>query len=388
MTPFRPSSRTLAVLGVGVCALIWGTTWYGITLQLGTVDPIASIVWRFGLAAVALFGVSALMRQPLRLTRVQHLAALGQGVFAFSISYSFTYAAEGHVASAIVAVVFAALTFLNLVLFRVKEGQRASPAAWGAAVLGVVGVAVLSGGEILGAGLDHRAALGIGLALIATTASAFGNYFAWRGQQRGSQALPATAWAMAWGTALLALYGLVTGVEFTIEPTARYIGSLLYLWIGDRLRHLFHHRPVDRLRHGQLCLGPDAPHRHAGVGAVRGRALRLDRVGRAGAGAGRADAVEPRAEEGLAKPARAFGRRLRFSRSLGLVRRLRPGRQFPTGFFGLDAAHGDQGDQPVPGLGGVAAHQSSSFSRRCPSRSDAARSRSFSARDHSAFVRP
>lgn len=225
----RPSAGTLAVLGVGVCAVIWGTTWYGITLQLGTVDPIASIVWRFGLAAVALFGVCAAMRLPLRLSRVQHLAAAGQGVFAFSISYSFTYAAEGHVASAIVAVVFASLTFLNLVLFRVKEGQRASPAAWGAAVLGVAGVAVLSGGEILGAGIDREAALGIGLALIATTASAFGNYFAWRGQQRGSEALPATAWAMAYGTGLLALYGLVTGVEFTIEPTFRYIGSLIYL---------------------------------------------------------------------------------------------------------------------------------------------------------------
>ena len=229
MTFSRPSAGTLAVLGVGVCAVIWGTTWYGITLQLGTVDPIASIVWRFGLAATALFGVCAVMRLPLRLTRAQHLAAAGQGIFAFSISYSFTYAAEGHVASAIVAVVFASLTFLNLVLFRVKEGQRASPAAWGAAVLGVVGVAVLSGGEILGAGIDREAALGIGLALIATTASAFGNYFAWRGQQRGSGALPATAWAMAYGTGLLALYGLVTGVEFAIEPTFRYIGSLIYL---------------------------------------------------------------------------------------------------------------------------------------------------------------
>lgn len=217
------------MLGVGVCALIWGTTWYGITLQLGTVAPLASIVWRFGLAAIALFGVCAAMRLPLRLTRAQNLAAAGQGVFAFSISYSFTYAAEGHVASAIVAVVFASLTFLNLVLFRVKEGQRASPAAWGAAVLGIAGVAVLSGGEILGAGIDRKAALGIGLALIATTASAFGNYFAWRGQQKGSEALPATAWAMAYGTGLLALYGLVTGVEFTIEPTIRYIGSLLYL---------------------------------------------------------------------------------------------------------------------------------------------------------------
>lgn len=229
MTLPRPSAGTLAVIGVVVCALIWGTTWYGITLQLGTVDTIASIVWRFGLAGLALFAVCAVMRQPLMLSRAQHLAAAGQGAFAFSISYSFTYAAEGHVASAIVAVVFASLTFLNLVLFRVKEGQRASPAAWGAALLGIAGVAVLSGGEILGAGLDRGAALGVGLALIATTASAFGNYFAWRGQQRGSAALPSTAWAMAYGTGLLALYGLATGVEFTIEPTVRYIGSLLYL---------------------------------------------------------------------------------------------------------------------------------------------------------------
>lgn len=229
MTLPRPSAGTLAVIGVVVCALIWGTTWYGITLQLGTVDTIASIVWRFGLAGLALFAVCAVMRQPLMLSRAQHLAAAGQGAFAFSISYSFTYAAEGHVASAIVAVVFASLTFLNLVLFRLKEGQRASPAAWGAALLGIAGVAVLSGGEILGAGLDRGAALGVGLALIATTASAFGNYFAWRGQQRGSAALPSTAWAMAYGTGLLALYGLATGVEFTIEPTVRYIGSLLYL---------------------------------------------------------------------------------------------------------------------------------------------------------------
>jgi len=217
------------VLGVGVCALIWGTTWYGITLQLGRVDPVASIVWRFALAALALFGICAVMRQPLRLTRDQHLAALGQGAFAFSISYSFTYAAEGQVASAIVAVVFASLTFLNLVLFRVKEGQRASPAAWGAAVLGIAGVAVLSGGEILGAGIDRKAALGIGLALVATTASAFGNYFAWRGQRAGSAVLPSTAWAMAYGAGLLALFGLATGVEFTIDPTVRYLGSLIYL---------------------------------------------------------------------------------------------------------------------------------------------------------------
>ena len=219
----------LAIGGVGLCAAIWGTTWYAITLQLGTVETIASIVWRFGLASALLFAGCVIARLPLRLTRAQHLAALGQGVFAFSISYSFTYASEGLVASAIVAVTFASLTFINLVLFRVLVGQKAAAASWGGAVLGLVGVAVLSGGEVLGAGFDQRAALGVGLALIATTASAFGNFFAWKGQQHGSQAIPATAWAMAYGTGLLVIYGLATGVEFTIDPNLTYVGSLLYL---------------------------------------------------------------------------------------------------------------------------------------------------------------
>ena len=226
-----PLSRTtlLGIGGVLVCAAIWGTTWYAITLQLGTVETIASIVWRFGLASALLFAGCVIARLPLRLTRAQHLAALGQGVFAFSISYSFTYASEGLVASAIVAVTFASLTFINLVLFRVLVGQKAAAASWGGAVLGLVGVAVLSGGEVLGAGFDQRAALGVGLALIATTASAFGNFFAWKGQQHGSQAIPATAWAMAYGTGLLVIYGLATGVEFTIDPNITYVGSLLYL---------------------------------------------------------------------------------------------------------------------------------------------------------------
>ena len=219
----------LGIGGVLICALIWGTTWYAITLQLGTVAPLASIVWRFGLASALLFLGCLIARQRLRLTRAQHLAALGQGVFAFSISYSFTYASETHVASAIVAVTFASLTFINLVLFRLAAGQKAAAASWGGAILGMLGVVVLSGGEVLKSGFDREAALGVGLALIATTASAFGNFLAWKGQNHGSTAIPSTAWAMAYGTGLLALFGVATGVEFTIDPTFTYVGSLLYL---------------------------------------------------------------------------------------------------------------------------------------------------------------
>ena len=232
MTPLpfsRPSAGALAVAGVVLCAVIWGTTWYAITWQLGTVDPAASLTWRFGLAAIILMVGCAVTGRSLRLNRARHLAAVGQGAFVFAISYSFTYAAEENVTSAIVAVVFATLAFLNLVLFRIVVGQKAARAAWIGAALGILGVAVLSGGEAMAEGLDRGALTGIGLALLAVASSAVGNYFSWRGQQEGSAILPQTGWAMAYGTGMLALYGVMTGARFTIDPSPGYLISLLYL---------------------------------------------------------------------------------------------------------------------------------------------------------------
>ena len=36
------------------CALVWGTTWYAITLQFGRVDAVISVIYRFSLASVLL----------------------------------------------------------------------------------------------------------------------------------------------------------------------------------------------------------------------------------------------------------------------------------------------------------------------------------------------
>ena len=222
-------SRSAAILAIVVCALIWGTTWFAITLQLGPVDAVVSIVWRFGLAAAVLFAFCALTRRPLRLTRAQHLAAIGQGAFVFAVSYGFVYAAEEQVASAVVAVIFAALAFVNLVLFRFLAGQKAAPTAWLGAVCGVIGVGVLSYGQMATAGAGANPSLGVAFALTAVMASALGNWFAWRGQQAGAPVLAATAWAMAYGTAMLAIYGVATGVTWRIEPTPAYLLSLLHL---------------------------------------------------------------------------------------------------------------------------------------------------------------
>ena len=77
--------------------------------------------------------------------------------------------------------------------------------------------------------MESAALIGIGFAIIAVTSSTVGNYFAWRGQVAGAAVIPATAWAMAYGTGILGVYGLATGVHWSIELTAAYLGSLLYL---------------------------------------------------------------------------------------------------------------------------------------------------------------
>lgn len=223
------AASTAAYASVAICALVWGTTWYAITFQLGAADPAISVMMRFGMAAIGLAVVARLFGQKFWLSRRQHLAALGQGVFAFGVSYFFVYSAEERVASAVVAIIFAALTFVNLIVFRLLSRQKAAAAAWGGAVLGVVGVTVLSWGEMSGVGLGDKAAVGVAFGFIAVLASAIGNWFAFKGQQAGASVLPATAWAMAYGTLALSLYALASGASWAVQWSAPYIWSLLYL---------------------------------------------------------------------------------------------------------------------------------------------------------------
>jgi len=218
-----------ALGSIAICSVIWGTTWYAITLQLGSVDATASVTYRFALASVVLFLFCWWRGEPIRLTGAQHLAVFGQGVLTFSIQYSMVYEAEQHIASAVVAVIFAGLAFVNLALFRVLLGQKANWRAWLGAALGVVGVAAMFVAELRRSGGGEEAMLGLILALVAMVIAASGNLAAWKAQQEGAPVLSSVAWAMGYGSGMVFLFGLVTGVEFGFEATPEYIGSLLYL---------------------------------------------------------------------------------------------------------------------------------------------------------------
>ncbi len=318
----------VAVASVVVCALIWGTTWYAITFQLGVVDPIASIVWRFGLASIVLFALAKATGQSIRLSRFQHLCAAAQGILAFGASYALVYEAEMRVASAIVAVAFASMALMNLIMFRVVERQTAARPVWIGAGLGAVGVVVISGGELIGADLGPVGMVGIAMALGASVASTAGNYFAWKGQGRGTNVLPGTAWAMAYGVAGLGLVGLLTGVHWAIDLSPAYhrlAAVPVDLRLSRRLRPLSEPRPLAWLYLGQLHRRPDARDRHGHLAGVRGGAVSVDGAGRSDPGHRGPGLGHPRAQGPL-----SLSRTSRASFSAGWrTRRLRPSPPHP-----------------------------------------------------------
>lgn len=221
----------LDLTAIVFCTFAWGTTWYAITHQLGVVDPIISLTYRFGLAALMLFAWCVMRREKLSLTRPQHAAALGVGFFTFAVDYAFVYWAEERVTSAVVAVVFAALAFVNLITFRIAFGQRAPLLAWAAAGLGVIGVALLSWEELVSAQMSARAWSGIGLTFAGVVAAALGNIYARRGEIAGAGVVASTGWAMGYGAVMLALFALVTGKAWVFEFTWPYVLSLLHLTV-------------------------------------------------------------------------------------------------------------------------------------------------------------
>ena len=86
--------------------LIWGTTWLGIKLQLGSVDPMVSVLYRFIAAALILMVYCRLADLRMRFHLKDHIFMALQGLVLFSVNYWIIYMASVHLTSGLVAVIF------------------------------------------------------------------------------------------------------------------------------------------------------------------------------------------------------------------------------------------------------------------------------------------
>lgn len=215
--------------------LIWGSTFWAITLQLGHVAPAVSIIYRFGLAAATLFAWCLVRGDKLILPWKVQRWMMAQGLATFAVSYLCTYTSEEHLISAMVAVLFALMVIWTPLCSRIMFGTVLTWRTWSAAAVAILGVTMLfydsihaSWKDIVAGGAGHFL-LGLGLALTATIAGTVGNMMVVKVRAHSANVLLTMAWAMLWGTLFVTAFALITGVHFTLPASGSYWGGLLYL---------------------------------------------------------------------------------------------------------------------------------------------------------------
>jgi drug/metabolite transporter (DMT)-like permease len=220
-----------------IASLIWGSTFWAITLQLGEVPPAVSVVYRFALASSALFAWCLLRGDKLRLPwRVQRWTLL-QGFFTFGLSYVCTYNAEQFVVSALVAVLFALMVFWAPICSRIAFGTPIAHRTWGAGVAAIAGVSLLFWHSIEAAlhdidqGGQGHFILGLMLGIGASIASAAGSIVVGKVREQSTNLMLTTGWSMFWGTCMVAIWCLATGQTFIIPRATSYVLGLLHLSI-------------------------------------------------------------------------------------------------------------------------------------------------------------
>lgn len=211
--------------------LIWGLTWIAIKFQLGDVDPLLSVTYRFALASVLLLAFSRFTGRKLRFTRREHFYMALQGVFLFSVNYWLVYAAELHVTSGLVAIVFSTIVFMNVIVGALFIGAPVRPQVVFGASLGLLGVGLLFWPEVVGISLSDAAVLGLLLGLGGTLSASLGNITSARNQRAGLPVVQTNAFGMGYGALLMFLVAAITDAPITFTPTVAYVGSLLYLSI-------------------------------------------------------------------------------------------------------------------------------------------------------------
>ncbi len=211
------------------CVLIWGTTWFAITLQLGVVTPEISLVYRFGLATLCLLVFARIRRTNLSLTARDHFFAMLQGLTMFGVNYALIYYGTQYISSGLVAVLFTTLTFMNIFNEHWFFGVRLRAATALAAALGLAGIGLIFLPELRQLGTSATVLHGTLIVLAGTYAASLGNMAAIRNTGTGLPIVSITVWGMSYGTACLAVMALLRGARFEFDPSPDYVFSLLYL---------------------------------------------------------------------------------------------------------------------------------------------------------------
>jgi len=210
-------------------ALIWGSTWYAIKFQLGTVDPLASVIYRFALAAILLIGYCLITKRSLKFTLQEHLRIALQGVLLFGFNYWLVYQSEEFLSSGLVAVGFSTLIFFNIFFGGLFLGNKIDKKVIFSAISGLTGTAIIFKEELLAFEAGGDGLKGLLLLVLSIMVASMGNIASAKNSSLKIPVVQATALGMTYGFVIMFTLSLFLGKTFTIDTNPEYLISLAYL---------------------------------------------------------------------------------------------------------------------------------------------------------------
>jgi drug/metabolite transporter (DMT)-like permease len=213
-----------------VVTLIWGSTWIVITGEFGSVPPVWSVAYRFAIAAAAMFAYARWTGASLRIGREGHVLAFLFGLPQFFLNYNLVYAAELHVTSGLVAMVFALLIMPNSLGAWLFLKQKLTAGFLLGSAVALAGVALLFLQEYrFSAARPGDVLAGLGLTLLAILAASISNVMQASERLRRRPVAAMLAWGMFYGALADILVAWALAGPPVVETRISYWVSLLYL---------------------------------------------------------------------------------------------------------------------------------------------------------------
>lgn len=212
-----------------VPTLIWGSTFFAIKFQLGVVSPSWSVSYRFILAGAILLTFCGVMRKNLTFSLKAHLRMLQQGTLLFGINYWLVYIAEQEIISALVAIAFSTIIFMNILFGRIFLKKQVEKKVFVGATFGIIGTVVLFRQELMQIDFDHLPWFHLGLCFSSVVVASLGNITSAINQKNKLPVIQTNAYGMLYGGIITGLVALISQEPITFDDSFTYIASLLYL---------------------------------------------------------------------------------------------------------------------------------------------------------------
>jgi len=236
----------------GITLFCWSPTWYIIKFQLGYVDPLVSVFYRFLAAAIIIFIYLLIKKKNLKFSLNHHVWFLLFGIFLYSLNYVFFYLSNTYLISAFPAIVFSTVVIMNILGETFYFKKKPSFKTLIGATIGMLGIIIIFNNEIFNFSLSNGTHIGLFLAFLGTFCASTGNMIYQRNLNNNFPLIETIGYAMLYGSLVTLLITQIKNTQLLFEYTFSYIASLVYLSIvGSIFAFIFYLKLLERVGAGR-----------------------------------------------------------------------------------------------------------------------------------------